>query len=208
MFERFSDGARRVVAGAHEEARALRHDCIGSEHLLLALVRNGESVAAQLLDSVGVTESAVREQLAQMTAVGAPEPSGHIPFTTHSKRVLEQAMRECRDLADDVIGTEHLLLGMLADAKSAGAQLIGTLSGMDEPRLQQHMRGKLAEHRTTHNLPAREEHVVHVRLTATEHAACLAAAHAAGQPLDLWIRGRLFDEPRPEGAYTADSTQL
>ncbi len=166
MFERFSDAARRVVAGAHEEARLLRDVYIGSEHNLLALTHIRESVAAMLPESVGVTDAAVRERVSASVGVGSTEPVGHIPFTSHAKRVFQRSMRECRELADDVIATEHLMPGLLDDANSTGSQLVRTLSGMDEAHLQQQLREKLADYRTQVGPPSTASaDVVHVRLS-------------------------------------------
>ena len=110
MFERFTDRARRVVVLAQEEARMLNHNYIGTEHLLLGLVHEGEGIAARALESLGITLNSVREQVQDIIGPGANAPSGHIPFTPRAKKVLELSMREAIQLNHGYIGTEHILL--------------------------------------------------------------------------------------------------
>src|SRR5699024_7539858 len=110
MFERFTDRARRVVVLAQEEARMLNHNYIGTEHLLLGLIHEGEGIAARALESLGVTLASVREQVEDIIGPGSQAPSGHIPFTPRAKKVLELSMREAIQLNHGYIGTEHILL--------------------------------------------------------------------------------------------------
>src|ERR1700722_14956299 len=122
MFERFTDRARRVVVLAQEEARMLNHNYIGTEHLLLGLIHEGQGVAARALGSLGVSLEAVRAQGEQIIGQGQEAPSGHIPFPPRAKKVLELSLRESRQLGHDYIGTEHLLLGLLREGEGVAAQ--------------------------------------------------------------------------------------
>ena len=129
MFERFTDRARRVIVLAQQEARLLGHGYIGTEHLLLGLLADGGGTAAQALESLGVTLDAAREQVREMVGEGQrPQTQpGHIPFTPPAKKVLELSLREAQNLGDDHIGTEHLLLGLVAEADDVGAQIVARL---------------------------------------------------------------------------------
>ena len=116
MFERFTDRSRRVVVLAQEEARMLRHDYIGTEHILLALIREGGGVAAQALAALGITEEAARQQVEEIVAPGQPGPQqGHIPFTPRAKKILQLSLREAIAHGHGYIGTEHLLLGLVRE---------------------------------------------------------------------------------------------
>ena len=135
MFERFTDRARRVVVLAQEEARLLNHNYIGTEHLLLGLVHEGEGVAAQALTRLGVSLEAVRAEVEEVVGQGAEAPSGHIPFTPRSKKVLELSLREALELGHNYIGTEHILLGLLREGQGVGAQVLVKLgAGRDQVR--------------------------------------------------------------------------
>jgi ATP-dependent Clp protease ATP-binding subunit ClpC len=127
VFERFSDRARRVVVLAQEEARMLKHNYIGTEHILLGLSHEGEGVAAKALESVGVSLSAVRSQVEEIIGRGQDEPSGHIPFTPRAKKVLELSLRESLQLGHNYIGTEHILLGLLREGEGVAAQVLEKL---------------------------------------------------------------------------------
>jgi ATP-dependent Clp protease ATP-binding subunit ClpC len=124
VFERFTDEARHVVVLAQEEARLLRHDYIGTEHILLALLHVDGGVAARALRSVGVSRSEARDAVAAILGTGPSEPSGHIPFTPRAKKVLELSLREALALRHNDIGTEHILLGLLREGEGVGAQVI------------------------------------------------------------------------------------
>jgi ATP-dependent Clp protease ATP-binding subunit ClpA len=130
VFERFTDRARRVVVLAQEEARMLNHNYIGTEHLLLGLVHEGEGVAAKALESLGVGLETVRLQVEEIIGHGQQAPSGHIPFTPRVKKVLELANREAEDLGHNYIGTEHLLLGLIREGDGVAAQVLARL-GVD-----------------------------------------------------------------------------
>ena len=127
MFERFTDRARRVIVMAQQEARLLSHSYIGTEHLLLGLLADGGGTAAQALESLGVTLEAAREQVREIVGEGQQTLTGHIPFTPRAKKVLELSLREALNLGDDHIGTEHQLLGLIAEADGVGAQIVARL---------------------------------------------------------------------------------
>jgi Clp amino terminal domain, pathogenicity island component len=124
MFERFTDRARRVVVLAQEEARHLDHNYIGTEHLLLGLIHEGEGVAAQALTQLGVSLEAVRAEVTEIVGQGTDAPTGHIPFTPRAKKVLELSLREALELGHNYIGTEHVLLGLLREGQGVGAQVL------------------------------------------------------------------------------------
>ena len=124
MFERFTDRARRVIVLAQEEARALQHNYIGTEHLLLGLIRAGDGVAAKALEAKGVTLEDTRKQVEEMIGKGTAAPTGHIPFTPHAKQVLELSLREALQLGHSYIGTEHILLGLIREGEGVGTQVL------------------------------------------------------------------------------------
>jgi Clp amino terminal domain, pathogenicity island component/UvrB/uvrC motif len=136
MFERFTDRARRVVVLAQEEARMLNHGYIGTEHLLLGLVHEGEGVAAKALEAMGISLEAVREQVETIIGRGQHTESGHIPFTPRAKRVLELSLRESSQLGHNYIGTEHILLGLVREGDGVAAQVLVKL-GADLNRVRQ-----------------------------------------------------------------------
>ena len=124
MFERFTDRARRVVVLAQEEARMLDHNHIGTEHILLGLIREGGGVAAKALESLGISLEAVRQQVGEIAGQGQQAPSGHIPFTPRAKKVLELSLREALQLGHNYIGTEHILLGLIREGDGVAAQVL------------------------------------------------------------------------------------
>ncbi len=134
MFERFTDRARRVIVLAQEEARNLKHNYLGTEHILLGLIREGEGVAAKALEALGITLEDVRDQVIDIIGEGQEPPSGHIPFTPRAKKVIEYAMREGLQLGHSYIGTEHLLLGLTREPDGVAAQVLIKL-GADLPRV-------------------------------------------------------------------------
>jgi ATP-dependent Clp protease ATP-binding subunit ClpC len=136
MFERFTDRARRVVVLAQDEARSLNHDYIGTEHLLLGLIHEGEGVAAKALESLGISLDGVRRQVEEIIGRGQQAPSGHIPFTPRAKKVLELSLRESLQLGHNYIGTEHILLGLIREGKGVAAQVLVKL-GADLNRVRQ-----------------------------------------------------------------------
>ena len=134
MFQRFSDRARRVVVLAQEEARMLNHNYIGTEHLLLGLIQEGEGVAAKALESMNISLEAVRNQVEEIIGRGSSAPTGHIPFTPRAKKVLELSLREALQLGHNYIGTEHILLGLIREGEGVAAQVLTKL-GADLDRV-------------------------------------------------------------------------
>ena len=136
MFERFTDRARRVVVLAQEEARLLNHNYIGTEHILLGLIHEGEGVAAKALESLGISLESVRGQVEEIIGQGGNSPSGHIPFTPRAKKVLELSLREALQLGHNYIGTEHILLGLIREGEGVAAQVLVKL-GADLARVRE-----------------------------------------------------------------------
>src|ERR1700709_29256 len=136
MFERFTDRARRVVVLAQEEARMLNHNYIGTEHILLGLIHEGEGVAAKALESLGISLDAVRQQVEEIIGQGQQAPSGHIPFTPRAKKVLQLSLREPLQLGHNYIGPGHILLGLIREGDGVAAQVLVKL-GADLNRVRQ-----------------------------------------------------------------------
>jgi ATP-dependent Clp protease ATP-binding subunit ClpC len=136
MFERFTDRARRVVVLAQEEARLLNHNYIGTEHILLGLVHEGEGVAAKAMAAMEISLEAVRQQVEEIIGRGKEAQAGHIPFTPRAKKVLELSLRESLQLGHDYIGTEHILLGLIREGEGVAAQVLVRL-GADLNRVRQ-----------------------------------------------------------------------
>jgi len=179
MFERFTDWARRVVVLAQEEARMLDHNYIGTEHILLGLIREGEGVAAKAIESLGISLETVREQVEEIIGQGRQAPSRHIPFTPRATKVLELSLREARRTGHHDIGTEHILLGLVREGEGVAAQVLGSM-GADLTRVRQQV----------------------IQLLAGEHGKqSSAATGTAGQDGANGGDGPPGDgpEPRPEG---------
>jgi hypothetical protein len=135
MFERFTDRARRVIVLAQEEARHLNHNYIGTEHILLGLIHEGEGIAAQTLTQLDISLEAVRSQVEQIVGQGESGPTGHIPFTPRAKKVLELSLREALELRHNYIGTEHILLGLIREGQGVAAQVLVNLgAGLERVR--------------------------------------------------------------------------
>jgi hypothetical protein len=170
MFERFTDRARRVVAGAQEEARSLNQNWIGTEHLLLALLTEGQGLAAKALEAMQISLDTVRQQVEASIGHGQSHPSGHIPFTPSAKKVLELSLREALQMGHNYIGTEHILLGLVREGGVAAQVLTGL--GVDLNRTRQQVLQLLHGHQAEE--PAEVlGHELRDRLTAV--AARLAA---------------------------------
>jgi ATP-dependent Clp protease ATP-binding subunit ClpC len=167
VFERFTDRARRVVVLAQEEARRLNHNYIGTEHLLLGLVHEGEGVAAKALEALDISLEAVRTQVEEIIGRGGQAPAGHIPFTPRAKKVLENGLREALQLGHNYIGTEHILLGLIREGEGVAAQVLVKL-GADLSRVRQQVIQLLSYAGAD---PA-EEHAAAPVLTAIVPAAC------------------------------------
>src|SRR5690606_34598970 len=127
MFERFTTEARRTVVRSRDLARELRHDRIGTEHLLLALLEDAESPASRALARLSVTAEKAREEVERLVGRGKKVPTGHIPFTPRAKKVLELALREALRLRVNYIGTEHILLGLVREGEGLGAKVLHVL---------------------------------------------------------------------------------
>jgi ATP-dependent Clp protease ATP-binding subunit ClpC len=136
MFEKFTERARQVIVLAQEEARMLDHDHIGTEHLLLGLIHEGEGVAARVLESLGISLEDVRRNVEEMIGRGQHALTGHIPFTPRAKKVLELSLRESQQLGHGYIGTEHILLGLIREGEGVAAQVLVEL-GADLNRVRQ-----------------------------------------------------------------------
>jgi ATP-dependent Clp protease ATP-binding subunit ClpC len=136
MFQRFTDRARRVVVFAQEEAGTLHHDYIGTEHILLGLIREGAGVAAMALESLGIRQDDVRQQVERVIGKGQYDRTGHIPFTPRAKKVLELALQESKALEHDYVGTEHILLGLIHEGDGVAAQVLRE-RGADLDRVRQ-----------------------------------------------------------------------
>jgi hypothetical protein len=186
MFERFTDRARRVVSLAQEEARRLDHGYIGTEHILLGLIREGDGVAARALESLGISLDAVRQQVEEIIGRGQQAPSGHIPFTPRAKKVLELSEREALQLGHNYIGTEHILLGLIREGDGVAAQVLVKL-GADLNRVRQQVilllhgrqaKGPVAARSTSGELPEARTRLeaVEARLAAVERRVGTGAA--------------------------------
>lgn len=198
MFERFTDQARRVVVIAQEQARSCDHDWIGSEHLLLGLTNDSDTVAASALQAVGAGPAEVRAQVDQIVGRGTRPASGHIPFTPRAKHVLEQSLGEALRLVNDFIGTEHLLLGLLqlGDEDDAALRVLAAL-GVDRDQLRDAVSARcqpgsqMAQWRGPRS-PSSTPHVVTIAFDTEDFDACREAASAADQPLQAWARAQLL----------------
>jgi ATP-dependent Clp protease ATP-binding subunit ClpC len=167
MFERFTDRARRVVVLAQEEARMLDHDYIGTEHILLGLIHEGEGVAAKALEALDINLGAVRQQVEEIIGRGEAAPSGHIPFTPRAKKVLELSLRESMQLGHNYIGTEHILLGLIREGEGVAAQVLVRL-GADLNRVREQVIELLHGAQPEPVPIEREERLVRSRLAAIE----------------------------------------
>jgi ATP-dependent Clp protease ATP-binding subunit ClpC len=145
VFERFTDTARRVIVLAQEEARMLRHDYIGTEHILLGLIREEGCVASRSLVAAGLSLSLIREEVIRVVGQGTKAPTEHIPFTPRAKKVLELSLREALQLGHNYIGTEHILLGLIREGEGVAAQVIQKL-GADLNQVRRIVTELLADH--------------------------------------------------------------
>ena len=194
MFERFTSRARAVMVLAQVESRALNHNHIGTEHILLGLIHEGEGVAAQALESLGISLEAVRQQVQETIGVGKQSraPSGHIPFTPRAKKVLELSLREALHLGHNYIGTEHVLLGLIREGEGVAAQVLVGL-GADHDRVRAEVVHLLVGREGADPAPASERRLGRLlrpatigstRLTAAVHDVSIAdALEAIGERL-------------------------
>jgi ATP-dependent Clp protease ATP-binding subunit ClpA len=195
MFERFTDRARRVVVLAQEEARMLNHNYIGTEHILLGLIHEGEGVAAKALESLGISLEAVRQQVEEIIGQGQQAPSGHIPFTPRAKKVLELSLREALQLGHNYIGTEHILLGLIREGDGVAAQVLVKL-GADLNRVRQQVI-QLLHGRQGNEPTSAATGTLRSRLSAVEERVGVAPATAE---LDQQILQARIDKNAAEAA--------
>jgi ATP-dependent Clp protease ATP-binding subunit ClpA len=173
MFKRFTDRARRVVVFAQDEARGLNHNWIGTEHLLLAVLREGQGVGAKALEAMQISLEATRQQVESIIGRGQnPVGDGHIPFTPRAKKVLELSLREALQLGHNYIGTEHILLGLIREGDGVAAQVLVRL-GADLNRVRQQVIQLTAGRPLGEGAPGPEVQarldVVEIRLAVLEH---------------------------------------
>src|SRR5712692_3435299 len=142
MFERFTERARQVVVLAQDEARALKHNYIGTEHILLGLLREDEGLAARVLESLDITVEEVRAQVARIVGQGDEVTTGQIPFTPRAKKVLELSLREAMALGHNYIATEHILLGLLRENEGVAVRILLDL-GVDAEKIRHEIVRKL-----------------------------------------------------------------
>jgi ATP-dependent Clp protease ATP-binding subunit ClpC len=183
MLERFTNRARRVIVLAQEEARMLKHNYLGTEHILLGLIHDGEGAAAKALHSMGISLEAVRHQVEEIIGQGQQAPGPHIPFTPRAKKVLELSSREAKKLGHKHIGTGHLLLGLIREGKGVAAQALVQL-GTDMPTVRQQVIHQLSTYGDQEGTSAaeRDEDLVDDELELpdeelTERAAFMLSDH-------------------------------
>src|SRR5690349_21920300 len=169
MFERFTDRSRRVVVLAQEEARMLDHNYIGTEHILLGLIRESDGCAARALESLEISLGAVRQQVGEIIGRGQEAPTGPVPFTPRAKKVLALSLRESKELGHTYIGTEHILLGLIREGDGVAAQVLVRL-GADRKRVRQQVTQLLHGHAAEEPGPGAEAglETVEQQLTAIE----------------------------------------
>lgn len=189
MFERFTDRARRVVVLAQDEARTLNHDYIGTEHMLLALIAEGEGIAAKTLDSAGVVSTDVRAKIAEIIGLGQQSPSGHIPFTPRSKRVLELGLRSALRLGHNYIGTEHLLLGLIDEGDGVGIKILAEL-GVDPSKLRAAVIMQIGQYTGKPVDPMWSKHVVAQELWAIKCSYCFWKVGSSYSPEDAVLTAK------------------
>jgi ATP-dependent Clp protease ATP-binding subunit ClpC len=179
MFERFTERARQVVVLAQDEARALKHNYIGTEHILLGLLREEEGLAARVLESLDITVEEVRAQVARIVGQGDEVTTGQIPFTPRAKKVLELALREALSLGHKYIGTEHILLGLARENEGVAARILLAIDA-DAQKIQNEVIGLLSGTRGVEQVAVQ---------SATEHAGRvqeMLGSRARALPLVHW----------------------
>jgi ATP-dependent Clp protease ATP-binding subunit ClpC len=200
MFERFTDKARRVVVLAQEESRLMNHNYIGTEHILLGLLHEGEGVGAKALESMDISLDAVRQQVEKMIGQGETAPTAHIPFTPRAKKVLELSLRESKQLGHNYIGTEHILLGLIREGEGVAAQVLEKL-GADPNKVRQQvvklLSGFTGPERAWEQVPPGEETVT-LGVRQGEAADAPLCPRCRAQLKDT-AAYRVLDVPGPEG---------
>ena len=194
MLERFTDRARTVVVLAQEEAGMLGRNWIGTEHILLGLIRESEGVAARALESLGIRLEAVRQQVEEIIGQGQQAPSGHIPFTPRAKKVLELSLREAQQLSHNYIGTEHILLGLIREGEGVAAQVLVKL-GADLNRMRQQviqlLHGYEGKEPGSAGGPEHEESARHPAAQAAMEARIVRSARVFSQAQMDSVMGRI-----------------
>lgn len=209
MFERFTAQARRAIVLAQEQARRFDHDHVGTEHLLLGLIWQGDGTAAMTLTSLGIGLDDARRQVEQVVQRGPRPPVGHIPFTDHAQQVLNLSLREALRLGHNYLGTEHLLLGVLREDHSRGGTLLLAMTGMEREQIREQVLRQLAANSEQPSPPESQTEqfgitrpptqlFASVTFDVTEHALVLAAAAKAGQPVAEWMKVRLLAAARTD----------
>ncbi|AZA10674.1 ATP-dependent Clp protease ATP-binding subunit [Corynebacterium gerontici] len=198
MFERFTDRARRVIVLAQEEARGLNHSYIGTEHILLGLIHEGEGVAAKALESMGISLEAVRQEVEEIIGQGTEAPVGHIPFTPRAKKVLELSLREGLQMGHKYIGTEFLLLGLIREGDGVAAQVLVKL-GADLPRVRQQVIQLLSGYEGGENPEAENDRPNTVGATAAGRASRATQAADRSNSLVLDQFGRNLTQAAKDG---------
>jgi ATP-dependent Clp protease ATP-binding subunit ClpC len=184
VFERFTDRARRVLQLAQEEARLLNHSFIGTEHLLLGLIHEGDGVGAQALRSLGISHEAVLEKVEETIGMAGTAPSGAPPFTPRAKKVLELALREALQLNHSYIGTEHILLGLVREGEGVAATVLVSL-GADLGRVRQEVNKLMAGGQEPHGGG-----------TVSELHGAVGTRREASEPLCIRCRASVSSEAR------------
>jgi hypothetical protein len=197
MFERFTDRARRVVVLAQEEAGRLDHNYIGTEHLLLGLIHEGEGIAARALEALGIRLEVVRAEVEEIIGRGSEPPAGRIPFTPRAKKVLELSLREALQLSHSYIGTEHILLGLIREGEGVAAQVLVTL-GADLARVRGQVITLLSGEAVAAGEPPAQERVI---LQDMPPAVAGGPAFRAQQPAELVRVVPLVRELARRGGY-------
>ena len=190
MFERFTDRARRVVVAAQDEARALGHDYIGTEHLLLGLIHEGGGVGAKALESLGIGAEGLRERVVTIVGTGQHAVAGHIPFTPQAKQVLRLSLSEALRFGHNYIGTEHVLLGLIQEKDGVAAQVLAD-AGADLGRVRAEVVRLLAEYQRAHGSGRRRRRPSPGRrreLRPRAGARARAQVVAAGMRMPRWER--------------------
>jgi hypothetical protein len=212
MFERFTDRGRRVVELAQEETKRLNHTYIGTEHILLGLLREGDGVAATALESLGISLDVVRQQVEELIGRGEQAPSGHIPFTPRAKKVLEFSLRESQQLGHNYIGTEHILLGLIREGDGVAAQVLVSL-GADLNGVRQQVIQLLQGHPADEPVSARSATrvlrllpTVQARLEAVEQRLAAIEQRMSAGP-DTSDLDKQIDRARGERLAAADAEE-
>jgi ATP-dependent Clp protease ATP-binding subunit ClpC len=189
VFERFTERARQVVVLAQDEARALKHNYIGTEHILLGLLREEEGLAARVLESLDVAAEEVRAQVLQIVGQGDEVTTGQIPFTPRAKKVLELAQREALSLAHNYIGTEHILLGLVRENEGVAARILRDLGAGSEKICDEVIRMLAGQGTSPASRTVKLREPVPAPISAQHHGRALVVAFVLGVLVGRASRG-------------------